>query len=460
MTTTTEPATSNAPNETSTADQPTPARRLIASVHGFSWRRFMIVTHRWTSLILGVVLLAITTSGAILVYRPELQRALHADAYAVSGKSPTVTIPEARAIVKEAHPTFKATSVWAEHGVLRVTDYESSYTVDPGTGKILGHVGETASWLQFLDNLHECFLSCEDYPGYVGWLNKGLPGTAWLGHEDAKVTGGALVLGVFGVFLLYLCITGIWLWFPRPGRWKAAVSVRWKRGRFARDTDLHNMAGLISLPLMLLWAITGAGFELEPIEHAWYAMTPGTASESADALSAKLPKGVTKPDISEAAAVAAATALRPKDTLVNVDLPDPKDQTTAYTMYFQDGYDPWGETEYPGEIGVFVDRHTGVAKTYYGFDDNPAAQVLWEDFNYTSHAGFILNGWWRILWFVLGLAPLVLAVTGVSTWLVRRKSRNARRKAAKVGDSLPDVPADVAEKLAEDPDQDRELARR
>jgi len=394
-------------------------------------RRFFLITHRWISLLLGIVLLAITTSGAILVYRPEIQRALHTQAYDVSGKSPTITIPEARAIVRKAHPTFDATSVWAEHGVYRVTNYTTSYTVDPGTGEILDHVGKTPSWLRFLDNLHECFFSCEDYPGYVGWLNKGIPGTTWLGHEDAKVTGAALVLGVFGLLLLYLCFTGIWLWFPRSGRWKAAVSVRWKKGRFARDTDLHNLAGLISLPLMLLWAITGAGFELEPVEHAWYAATPGgPPNESIDAVSAKLPKGVSKPDISETDAVAAAQSLRPDDTMVSVDLPAKDDPTGAYTMYFQSGYDPWGETEYPGELGVFVDRHTGVAKVNYGFDNNSTAQVLWEDFNYTTHAGFILNGWWRILWFALGMTPLLLAITGISTWLVRRKARKARSAAA------------------------------
>jgi uncharacterized iron-regulated membrane protein len=414
-------------------------------------RRFFIVTHRWISLLLGIVLMAITTSGAILVYRPEIQRALHPQAYAVSGERATITIPEAREIVRKAHPAFDATSVWAEHGVYRVTDYTTSYTVDPGTGEILDRVDKTPSWLAFLDNLHECFFSCEDYPGYISWLNKGIPGTAWLGHEDERVTGGALILGVFGLLLLYLCFTGIWLWFPRPGRWTSAVSLRWKKGRFARDTDLHNLAGLISLPLMLLWAITGAGFELEPFEHAWYAATPGgPPNQSIDVVSTTLPKGVTKPDVSEAEAVAAARALRPDDKLVSVDLPAKDDPTGAYTMYFQAGYDPWGETEYPGEIGVFVDRHTGVAKVNYGFDGNSVAQTLWEDFNYTTHAGFIVNGWWRILWFVLGLAPLLLAITGVSTWLVRRKARKARSEAAKAGSEAAH-PAEVAARQAEDP---------
>jgi uncharacterized iron-regulated membrane protein len=411
---------------TTLTEPPTTAITVPTAARRRRFRRFLIVTHRWIALLLGTALLTITTSGAVLLYRPEIQRSLHQDAYATSGRSPAISLLEARRVVLGAHPTFKANSVWAEHGVFRVTDYTTSYTVDPGTGEILGRVGKSPTWLGVLDNLHECFFTCEERPWHVKVLSKEIPGTAWLGHDDARLTGGALVLGSFGFLLLYLCLTGIWLWFPRPGRWKAAVSVRWKRGRFARDTDLHNVAGIVALPMLLLWAVTGAGYELEPVEQAWYGVTPGAAHTGIDAVSKKLPRGVTKPDVTAEDAVAAATALRPHDRLVSVDVPANDDPTAAYTMYFQSGYDPWGKTEYPGEIGVFVDRHTGVAKTYYGFDGNSKAQLLWDDFNYPTHTGYIVDGWWRIMWLVLGLAPLVLAITGMSTWLVRRRTRRMR----------------------------------
>jgi len=43
-----------------------------------------------------------------------------------------------------------------------------------------------------------------------------------------------------------------------------------------------------------------------------------------------------------------------------------------------------------------------------------------------------MNGWWRTLWLVLGMTPVVLAVTGVVTWLIRRRKRRRklRRRAA------------------------------
>jgi uncharacterized iron-regulated membrane protein len=42
-----------------------------------------------------------------------------------------------------------------------------------------------------------------------------------------------------------------------------------------------------------------------------------------------------------------------------------------------------------------------------------------------------VNGWWRVLWLLFGVTPVVLAVTGIITWLIRRgKRRRKRRRAA------------------------------
>jgi len=414
----------------------------------------MIVSHRWLSLVLGLVLLAITTSGAILLYRPEIERLQDGAAYDVSGKAPTISLVQARQAVLDEHPSFDATSVWAEHGVYRVTDYETSWTVDPGTGEVLGHVGESPGWLQFTDNLHECLLSCEDYPGTISALVEEVPGTAWLGFDGAKVTWGGLALGVLAVLLLYLSITGIWLWFPRPSRWRSSMNVRWRRGRFARDTDLHKVAGMVAIPFLLMWALTAASYEFGFVETAWYGATPGSHHEYPEPASEKA-KG---PDITPEAAVAAAQRLHPDATLVNIDVPAKGAPTAAYTMYFRDGFDPYGESQYPGDLGVYVDRHTGIAHDFYGAPGESTAQVLYDQYNYPVHSGYVVNGWWRLIWLLFALSPLLLAVTGLSTWLVRHQARRARRRARTRGAAVPAAPGGLAEELRDDPEMDPELA--
>ena len=393
-------------------------------------------------------------SGSILLYRPEIERLQASDAYDVSGKAPTTSLVEAREAVLAEHPKFDATSVWAEHGVYLVTDYETGWTVDPGTGKVLGHVGESPGWLQWMDNLHECFLSCEDYPGTVGVLVKEVPGSAWLGFDGAKITWGGLLLGVLALLLLYLSLTGIWLWFPRPSKWRSSMDVRWKRGRFARDTDLHKVAGMIAIPFLLMWAVTGASYEFGFVEKVWYAVTPGDHQEYPDAVSKKSKAA----DIAPTEAVAAAQAKYPDRELLNFDMPAKDDATAAYTMYFKDGFDPYGHSTYPGDLGVYVDRHTGVANDFYGAPGESTAQSAYDGFNYPVHSGYVVNGWWRLIWLAFGLSPLLLAWTGVSTWLVRRSTRKARKQSTKRGDAPPPMPAGLAEELEEDPEMAPDLA--
>src|SRR4029077_2786641 len=88
-----------------------------------------------------------------------------------------------------------------------------------------------------------------------------VPGTGWLGFEDEPVSVGGMIIGIFGILLVFLALSGLWLWLPLWGRYRGAVTVRRGKGRFARDTDLHKVIGMLALPLLLLWGFTGVGFE-------------------------------------------------------------------------------------------------------------------------------------------------------------------------------------------------------
>lgn len=404
-------------------------------------RRIMIVTHRWISLLLGLVLLAITTSGAILLYRPELSRWLNSDAHSPAGGPVNVSVAEAIATVRDAEPAFEPTGVVAESGILKVhASYEDAWSVDPSTGEILGHIDHSPTWVAFLENLHLCFLGCEGEPGYIAALTEEVPKTQWLGLDDTSLTWATLALLVLALMLLFLSLSGLWLWFPRPSKWKSSMSVRWRRGRFARDTDLHKVAGMIALPTLLVWGVTGAGFEAEPVETAWYAATPGQPVDLGDD---PVSTESDAPDIGIDAAVASAQEALPDDEIVSVDLPAADDPTGVYYLWLAAGFDPYAETESPGDRGVVVERHTGEATTTYGDPAEPTAQTLWDSWSYPVHTGYIVNGWWRLIWLALALSPLLLAVTGVSTWLVRRSTRRSRALSRRGSDRESGVGADV-----------------
>ncbi|HYH61928.1 MAG TPA: hypothetical protein VD766_08685, partial [Solirubrobacterales bacterium] len=62
--------------------------------------------------------------------------------------------------------------------------------------------------------------------------------------------------------------------------------------------------------------------------------------------------------------------------------------------------------------------------------DRPISQTIWEDWNYSVHAGFFANAGWRIFWGIFGLAVLLLAVTSIITWIIRFRKRRAKGKKA------------------------------
>ncbi|RYD30702.1 MAG: PepSY domain-containing protein, partial [Verrucomicrobiaceae bacterium] len=43
----------------------------------------------------------------------------------------------------------------------------------------------------------------------------------WLGAKEGLESGGRLVTGISNLALVFLCGTGLWLWFPRRWSWRA-----------------------------------------------------------------------------------------------------------------------------------------------------------------------------------------------------------------------------------------------
>jgi uncharacterized iron-regulated membrane protein len=186
--------------------------------------------------------------------------------------------------------------------------------------------------------------------------------------------------------------------------------------------------GIAALPFLVMWGFTGAHFELKQISELWYAVLPGQGGEEREIASKPLPgRSVT---MDEAAEIARVTV--PDGRLVSVSVPDTKAKDSTFYAYLARGSDPYDHGEFPGNVGVTIDRYSGEATVTYPTQADPplSAQIV-DDWFYPLHAGTFINGWWRTVWLVLGLTPLLLAITGVTTWLIRRgKRRRKRRRAA------------------------------
>ena len=400
-------------------------------------KRSTIWLHRWLSLVLGLLLLVETTTGALLVYRPEIERQLRSDAYAPAvERGQGQSLHESMATAHEFDPDFTSTYAYDDRGTHLVSDDSGrTITVDPSSGEVLGefNVAEpppgALGWtLALAYNIHLCGLTCEGYPGYAEWALEEVPGMDWAGfHEGDEVypiTWGGLLLGITAVLLLFLGLSGIWLWWPTFRRFSRGVRLRWRKGRYARDYDLHQVVGMIALPFILMWALTGMSYEFGFVEKGWYAALPGDAEESALTVEESSTEIEYDAALASAQAAAGTTA---EPTLYSPPVPD--DPLGYYDFWFSIGFDPWEAGAYAGDTEVQVDRHDASnAVVTYGVAGQPTAQTIYQDYNYPVHSGFFVNGWVRILWLVFGLVPLLLAWTGVSTWLWKRAVRKRRRR--------------------------------
>lgn len=387
-------------------------------------------SHRWSALILGLFLVVETTSGAVLLYNAELFRASHGDFYTHTDSATPVSPEDALRIVQRAHPDFPAGWVARDGGILAVgsADYSRAYAVDPGTGHINGSADLQRGVLGFLVNLHDCALNCPGMAGTVPALAKPVPtfGLSWLN----EITWGSVVLGSLGLLMVLLAISGAIVWWPTFARFSQGFRLRMKKGRYARDLDLHNVIGIVAVPAILMWGVTGAAFELPVVEKAWLAITGGDSAVDTTTFSftpRESPAGSPTLSVSDAESVALEHAPGRVGYLTI-----PTEAADYYTVAVAGRYAPYGyRAFYSGDVQVYINPHDRTdVKVVDASHGQPLANTFYDKVFEPAHFGWLVNPWWRAAWFVFGMTPLALMITGLSTWLFKR-GVHKRKKAAR-----------------------------
>ncbi|MBF6468746.1 PepSY domain-containing protein [Nocardia beijingensis] len=387
-------------------------------------RRKLIVIHRWSALLLGLVLVIQSTSGAILLYHAELFRAQHASFYRHTDGPPVLDGEQAVALVRAADPGFDVGWVGTDGGVLVVGNigYTAAYSVDPGTGRINERVDLTDGLLGWLANLHNCAFGCARYSGAIPVLENKAP--------VIHIKWGAVIVGSLGLLLVALAVSGAVIWWPSLKRLRQGFRVRLRKGRFARDRDLHNVIGIIAVPFLLVWGITGITIEWPAVQRAWLVATGGnTVLERTEKSFVPRLDGADRAPVSlgEAGAIAHRAAPGRLAYLVL-----PTETTPYYRATVAGAYSPREHRLfYSGDVLVYVNAYDGSdIKVVDASHDRPLANTFYAKVFEPAHFGWLVNGWWRLIWLALGLTPLALAVTGLSTWSVRRRTRRRDNRAA------------------------------
>jgi uncharacterized iron-regulated membrane protein len=363
----------------------------------FFTRSFWLKIHLYLALIAGFFFVLIGLSGSLSVYRDELDSLLNPKLYVENPQGKFQSLDKIIASVKAAHPE--------RHG---------SWTLEmPRTP----HDMMTAWFEKPQETYFELYaplmVSVNPYTAEVVssrlW---GQTAMTWLLdlHTQLRLDRlGWQMVGVLGGLLMLSVASGLYLWWPAKGRFKQALQIRLHGGVLQLTFDLHRWCGLLFAPALLILAFTGLQLSYPGILESLLS-TPdmGHGNNGKNVTSTARPNNHPVP--LEAAEFIARGPF-PQATLRRVTTPVGETGTYRINLRQSDEIN----AKHPFTM-VWIDRWSGHIKEVR----NPN-QFSWDEKLMSSlwpvHTGEALGSAGRFLWFLTGLAPLFLYVTGLLHWL-------------------------------------------
>jgi uncharacterized iron-regulated membrane protein len=356
------------------------------------WLQFL---HLWAGLILALPLVVIGLSGSALLLQREILAAAIPHAPAEGAARTYVEIVAAA----EAAPGFETMNAirltlppaegWPATVRMREAGAESDLFIDPVSLQVLGSetVVERGPFLAAFITIHAYLL----LPPHIG-----LP-----------------FVGAMGFIMVFMALTGIVLWWPRGRHWRHAFHLRRGLTGLAFQLELHRVIGIWGMLLLLALGISGIYLSFpQSFSNAVETVLPVGLPDTPvpeDNVRPRLPL-----DADGAAAIAARAVADADVVLVNLAR-----QNLPFVVQMAARH---GASAPP--INVMIAPDTGEV-TYV---DDPRDYPVGSQFLNLQHAihfGIGLGIAWKSLVFLAGFVPIVLAVTGVSAWWLKRRRRPA-----------------------------------
>lgn len=338
--------------------------------------------HSLLGITTALVLVLVCSSGTLTVLAPYFER----------WEQPHV--PEFSAMpvqaIEQAMQQYEGPAESSVYVVLPTADLPRAHLTDGKHEFWLNQQGDVVApvdiaWTEFLRDLHY----------YL--------------HLPSSV--GLIVVSIMGVILLMLCLAGI---LAHPDIFKSAF--RWRRGGQPRleQVDLHNRLAVWGLPFHLMIALTGAFFGLLGLLATLAATLYFEGDESAlfDAVYGGDPV-VQEP--------VQALQLAPAFALLESEYPDAQPiYVVAHnrqqpSQFFEIAATREGRLTYSE---MFRFHANGRFIGSQGLSDGPAGRQLLYSV-YRIHFGQFGPFLIRLLWVLLGIALVIVCISGINGWMHR-----------------------------------------
>ena len=355
-------------------------------------RRFLFNLHLYAGLLVGVLLVFSGLSGSLLVFREEIEAVAYPGLLVTEAQGDRVTVDAVLQTVRRAYPNERAFGIRmprTPHQTYLVKlngAHDLFVYVDPYSGKILGARQQTDLVTGWISLLHTQLLS-----------------------GDA----GEIALGIGALVLIGLCLTGLVLWWPGNGKisqgFKVRWSARWKRLNF----DLHRASGIYAALFLLITAFTGVALVFNKSVSGLIDAVTQSPARAAPPQSGPPRPGMPPPSLD--VLLRQADRVLPASTTW-ISLP----QTAQAPLVLRKKLSQ--ESHPNGKNFVYFDRYTGQV---LHVENSLKAALGTRIFTalYPIHIGTIGGPPTRILQVAVGLAPMVLFVTGFVMWKNRTRTK-------------------------------------
>lgn len=412
-------------------------------------RYWLLQLHLWVGLILMLPLVMMGITGAVLVYAHDIEHLLGqgdpTPKTVGEWRSPGELIEAAKAATKEpgripiavrwpievgepAAVRLSRPGMANERGQFRGGDRQQggqgqgqSQAQGQPQGQAQGRVPAQSPFAGSLQILID--------PVSLELLETQQAMTGWVRffhdlHGHIFIAGGLgrEIVGWLGVAMLVLGCSGLYLWWPKAGQWKAAFTVRRTAKGIRFNRELHGAIGIWSLVLFMVVNFTGVYLAFpQQIAAAVNTLWPGRDMRAAQFQARVEPmRSATAIGVDEALALARERV--PDARFLNAFLPTRPDQALRIGM-IRPGHgegapaitviiDPWRKTI----VDVFDPRTLSTGESI----------IAWQR---ALHYGQGLGGGYKFLVFVSGVIIPIFAVTGFLMWWLKRRNRRAGERA-------------------------------
>jgi uncharacterized iron-regulated membrane protein len=344
--------------------------------------------HLWLGVASGLYILVVCLTGAALVFRIDMQRIRHPHLFTPTAPGPLADPVAVMERVSRAYPGHRLSGVEAPTSLrptylAYVTKGREFVTVliDPVSVAIVGELPEDAV-IRTVQQLHFDLMGGRT---------------------------GRTVNGIGAVCILLMGATGVVIWWPGRGQWTRGFIVDVRSGRRRVIWELHRAVGIWSVLFIAMSAITGLSFVFPAyFRGVVNAISPLTADRPPESNPARA--GGSRPAWS--VVVARARRERPGQPVARVVTPF-SDRAAFLVMFSDRSPTPAGSALSP----VYIDQYSGEPLAT-GQRTLTAGDIFMSWVTPLHVGGFGVEAL-RWVWFVFGLGPPILFLTGLTMWWTR-----------------------------------------